>query len=345
MKLVTFEYINKIEPIAGADSIELATIMGWKSVIKKDTYKVGDRVIFIPIDTVIVPADWNEFLWDKKDPTKPIRIKTAKLRGAISQGVIFPMTIISRTASIWNELFVKEPRKELSTYEDLAMALGITKYEKPISAQMAGKIKGDFPAHLISKTDEDNLLSNIEVLNELKECDYVKISLKLDGTSVTYIKQNNEFKVCSRNLELFDGDNVYWEMARKYHLMSRLPDNTSVQGEICGQGIQKNPLQLNGVELFIFNFKNLTTNGYINEYDPLFVDYVLPTVTNLLVLNKEQLNDLTLEYLQTFSNSVTYGKEPAEGIVIRGYKNDKPVYSKTLNKMLSVKVLNQNYKD
>ena len=134
-------------------------------------------------------------------------------------------------------------------------------------------------------------------------------------------------------------------MARKYHLMSRLPDNTSVQGEICGQGIQKNPLQLNGVELFIFNFKNLTTNEYINEYDPLFVNCVLPTVTNLLIFNKEQLKVISLEDLQRFANNVNYGKEPAEGIVIRGFKNNKTVYSKTLNKMLSVKVINQNYID
>lgn len=332
MKLAYIETINEIIPIEGADRIELAKVQGWQSVVKRGEYSVGDRVVFIPIDTVLHPSIWNSYLHDKQDPTKPIRVRSVKLRGTISSGLIFPLSIL-------------EPFTDYEIGQDVADLIGVTKYEKSIPAQMAGKVKGGFPAHLISKTDEDNLLSNPEVLNELRECDYVSISLKLDGTSVTYIKKDGDFKVCSRNLELFDGDNVYWEMARKYHLMSRLPDNTSVQGEICGQGIQKNPLQLNGVELFIFNFKNLTTNEYINEYDPLFVNYVLPTVTNLLIFNKEQLKVISLEDLQRFANNVNYGKEPAEGIVIRGFKNNKTVYSKTLNKMLSVKVINQNYID
>lgn len=181
MKLVTFEYITELLPIEGADKIELARIQGWQSVVKKGDYKVGDRVIFIPIDTVLAPADWNEFLWDKKEPTKPIRIKTAKIRGAISQGVIFPMTIINRTASIWNKLFVDNPPTDAATYEDLAQALGITKYEKPIPAHLAGQVAGDFPTHLVSKTDEDNLKSNIEALDELKQADFVEATLKIDG--------------------------------------------------------------------------------------------------------------------------------------------------------------------
>ena len=164
MKLATFETITSISPIKDADSIELATIQGWQSVIKKDSYKVGDKVIFIPIDTVLQPAEWNKFLWNKEKPEKPIRIKTSKLRGVYSQGVIFPLDIATTNDE-----------------DALAEELKITKFERSIPAHLTGLVAGDFPTHLVSKTDEDNLKSNIEVLEELREADEVEATLKIDG--------------------------------------------------------------------------------------------------------------------------------------------------------------------
>jgi len=72
MKLATFETIIDIQPIVGADRIELARVQGWQSVIKKGEYKVGDQIIFVPIDTVLQPKGWNKFLWNKEDTSKPI---------------------------------------------------------------------------------------------------------------------------------------------------------------------------------------------------------------------------------------------------------------------------------
>jgi hypothetical protein len=209
MKLASLETITEISPIEGADNIELAHIQGWRSVIKKNLYNVGDQVIFVPIDTVLTPAAWNEFLWDKKDPTKPIRVKTVKMKGVVSQGLIFPKTLIS-AQEIWDHM--DDENEDTS----IAGMLGITKYEKPVPAQLAGQVKGNFPTHLVSKTDEDNLKSNIKVLEELKEADEVEVTLKIDGTSATYIKELDfSFHVCSRNLALKDTEeNVYWQMAR-----------------------------------------------------------------------------------------------------------------------------------
>lgn len=321
MKLASFETITEILPIDGADRIELARIQGWQSVIRKNEYKVGDKIIFVPIDTVMQPREWNKFLWDKNDPTKPIRIKTMRMKGVISQGVIFPSSLVNS-------------QDENVSIPDI---LGITKYEKPISVQLQGVAKGDFPSYLISKTDEDNLCSNIAVLEELKECESLLITKKLDGTSVTFIKKDNEFKVCSRNLELKDGDNVYWNISRKYDIVNIIPNNTSIQGEICGPSIQGNPMKLKDIELFIFNYKNLNTNEYLE------LDLNLPQVPVCWKITKH--DNLTLEMLQELANAEKYGDQPAEGIVIRGYKNGKLAYSKTLQKMLSVKIINQYYKD
>lgn len=342
MKLASLETITEIEPIPGADLIELARVQGWQSVIKKGAYKIGDQVIFVPIDTVLTPREWNKFLWDKNDPSKPIRIKTVKLRGAISQGVIFPKSLVS-AQEVWDHME--------DSLEDVGLAsmLGITKYEKPVPVQLAGQAKGNFPTHLVSKTDEDNLKSNIKVLEELKEAEWVEACVKLDGTSGTFIKElDGTFRVCSRNLELQDGDNVYWQMARKYNIQEILKPGYCIQGEIVGPGIQKNPAGLSEVGLYLFNMTDLTTYKPVNKLnwvDGLGVSSAIPGVPVVKIFNHFDL--WSIDELQKWVNEIKYqNNQPAEGIVFRGYNQDNELmYSKKLQKMLSVKIINQNYKD
>lgn len=342
MKLASFETITEILPIEGADRIELARVQGWQSVIRKNEYKVGDHVIFVPIDTVIQPAEWNKFLWDKNDPTKPIRVRNVKLRGVVSQGLIFPSSLIS-AQEIYDHM--DDPEEDVR----LASMLGISKYEKPIPANLAGVVAGDFPSGFISKTDEDNLKSNVSVLEELKKASNIQSTIKMDGTSATYIKDlNGRFYVCSRNLELKDSEtNVYWQMARKYDLINKMPNGCAIQGEICGPGIQKNPMGLKEIDLFVFNFKDLNTNTYYREIpEELELDHI-PHVQVDLIWTNEEFQKMSIDNLQEYVNTLLYENgTPAEGAVFRGLDEEyRLMYSKFLNKMLSVKIINQNYID
>lgn len=343
MKLAEIQKINEITPIEGADKIELARVQGWQSVVKKGDFSIGDRIIFVPIDTVLRPDVWNSFLQSKSDPTTPIRVKTAKLRGTISQGLIFPLSILP------------DPFFEHEIGTDVADLIGVTKYEKPIPAHLSGQFAGDFPSHLISKTDEDNLKSNIEVFEELKEADYIEATDKEDGTSATYIKElDGTFRVCSRNLELKDTEtNVHWQIARKYDLQNVLKAGYAIQGEIVGPGIQGNPAGYEEVDFYVFNVIDLTTRrpnwparyGNKEIFGPR-----IKTVQFAWGWRKEHFETLTIDDLQEFANLREYANgKPAEGLVFRGYKNEGdasfPMYSKKLQKMLSVKIINQNYKD
>lgn len=330
MKLVTFEIITELLPIEGADKIELARIQGWQSVVKKHTYKVGDQVIFVPIDTVIQPKEWNTFLWDKNEPTKPIRVRTVKLRGTVSQGIIFP-TSIAKNLNVDSE--------------ELARELGISKYERPIPAHLAGQVRGDFLSQFASKTDEDNLKSNILVLEELKFASKVVATMKLDGSSGTYIKDpSGELRVCSRNLELKETEsNAFWQIAKKYNIESLLQPGECVQGELCGPGVQGNPMGLSELSFFVFNFKKTDKVTYESILPDTFLQ--VPVVK---VWSKEDFQLETIETLQTFANTLIYPKsqKPAEGIVLRGYnKEGELMCSPTLRKMLSVKIINQNFKE
>jgi RNA ligase (TIGR02306 family) len=342
MKLASFETISEILPIEGADRIEIARVQGWQSVIRKGDYKVGDQVIFVPIDTVLPSAVWNEHLWDKNDPKKPIRVKTVRLRGAVSQGLIFPKSLIS-AQEIWDHQ--DDPEEDTS----IAGMLGITKYEKPVPVHLAGQVKADFPTHLVSKTDEDNLKSNIEVLEELKEADFVEATLKIDGTSATYIKElDDSFRVCSRNLELKDTEsNVHWQMVRKYNIIDNLNPGYAIQGEISGPGIQGNPAGETEVTFCIFNVFNLYFRKPLarDNWDLAFKDLKKVLVRN--TWSKEEFSKMNVDSLQAYVNDLSYAtnKSPVEGLVFRGIKDGKIMYSQKLQKMLSVKIINQNYKD
>ena len=340
MKLAEIQTINEITPIEGADRIMLAKVQGWSSVIKKDDFNVGDRIIFVPIDTVLQPELWNSFLQSKSDPTAPIRVKTVRLRGQVSQGLIFPLSILP------------DPFFEHEIGTDVAHLIGVTKYEKPIPAHLDGQVVGDFPTHLVSKTDEDNLKSNIEVLDELKEADFVEATLKIDGTSATYIKEiDGTFRVCSRNLELKDMEsNVHWQMARKYDIEKNLVPGNCIQGEIAGPGIQGNPAGFSEVSFFAFNVINLGNRKPIQR-DSWFIGMslirnIIPDVPRVRLFDKETFSAMSVDDLQQWVNEITYqNNKPAEGLVFRGIKDNKIMYSQKLQKMLSVKIINQNYKD
>jgi len=342
MELATYETITEILPIEGADRIELARVQGWQSVIRKGEFKVGDQVIFVPIDTVLTPSAWNEHLQDKNDPSKPIRLKTVKLRGVVSQGLILRTSLIS-AQEIWDHS--DDPAEDTS----LAGMLGITKYEKPVPAHLAGQVAGDFPTNLLSRTDEDNLKSNIEVLDELKQADFVEATLKIDGTSATYIKElDNSFRVCSRNLELKDTEsNVHWQMARKYDIWNKVLPGYAIQGEIAGPGIQGNPGGLSEVTLFVFNVINLYFRKPLARVNWHLVFKDIPVVDVYKVWTKREFAEMNIDSLQEYVNGFKHdtNKTPIEGLVFRGIKDSIVMESKKLRKMLSVKIINQNYKD
>ena len=50
-KLASIRRIADIQPIKDADAIEVATIDGWKVVVKKGEYSVGNLVVYLEIDS------------------------------------------------------------------------------------------------------------------------------------------------------------------------------------------------------------------------------------------------------------------------------------------------------
>ena len=146
-KLASIQKIKNIEPIEGADLIEKATVLGWQLVVKKDDFEIGDYCVYCEIDSILPEKPEFEFLRPRH-----FRIKTIKMKGQISQGITFPLSIIPN----YQDLNVEEGT-------DVTDIMGVAKYEPPISINMKGQVKGGFPG-FIPKTDETRIQSVPDIL-------------------------------------------------------------------------------------------------------------------------------------------------------------------------------------
>jgi len=322
-KSASIQKILDIQPIANADAIEVATILGWKVVIKKDSFKVGDMCVYCEIDTVCPEKPEFEFLRDKK-----FRIRTCRLRGQISQGICFPMSIL--------------PEGSYVEGQDVSELVGIIHYEKPIPLNMSGLIKGSFPSY-VPKTDEIMIQSDPSLIEELRNKDCY-ISLKINGTSATFSIFNGEIDVCSRNISLKESEgNIYWKMFKENDIegiLGRCGKNIAIQGEIAGPGIQENMLQLEKHKLFVFNVYDIDKAEYLGYSE--FIEFCEKNnLTTVPIICNDLIFDLTLDQLLIMAKGFYPDtKNHREGIVIRPLME---TYSNVLGGRLSVKVLNNDY--
>lgn len=153
---------------------------------------------------------------------------------------------------------------------DLSEKLGIYKYENCVGATLSSDAKGNFPS-CISKTDEERIQN---IFNKVKErCAGYSFTLteKIDGTSCTVVRKDEDFDVCSRNLALKEPEGeargVYWQEAIRLDLKNRLPNNYAIQGEIAGLGVQSNRQGLTTRDFFLFHVLDLSTGLYLPYND------------------------------------------------------------------------------
>ncbi len=281
-QLASIQKIINLEPIEGADFIERASILGWHCVVKKGEFKVGDLAVYFEIDSLLPQTPEFEFM--SKNGTKEVwengvkyvgyRLKTVKLRKQISQGLALPLSILN--GKKYPNDARENPTYEFKEGDDVTELMGIVKYEIPIPAQLAGKIRGGFPG-FIPKTDETRLQTYPKILQRYKGVPFY-VTEKVDGSSVTYAIKNGEFHVCSRNLDLLDdGGNTFWKVAREkgieqLMLANGLADKIAIQGELVGEGVQKNPLLIKGQTVLFFNAYDFQEGRYLDfaEYKALF---------------------------------------------------------------------------
>lgn len=343
-KLASVQVIQDITPIEGADKIELVHIGGWKVVVAKDVgHQVGNKVVYCEIDSFLPIESEFEFLRKSSykkliDGTEGFRLKTIRLRGQISQGLIIPLgnavSIIKRNqGEVYYEM--------IEEGKDLTDLLGVTKYEPPISANLAGKVKGNFPS-FISKTDEErcqNLIAELKQWSKESDRHQFYVTEKLDGSSFTCYLKDGEFGVCSRNLELHkDETNTFWKTAIYLELEEKLRSygkDIALQGELIGEGIQKNRYKIKGHTIRFFNVFDIQEYSKVNyeTFHSIMQDLNLEKVPVVIEPGFKLVKDVELLLNLAESKSVLNNKTEREGIVIRS--KDKTISFKAIsNKFL-----------
>ena len=271
-KLASIRVVENILPIDGADAIEVATIGGWKVVVKKGEYQVGDLAVYCEIDSWI-PTELAPFLSKGKEPRefegiKGERLRTIKLRGQLSQGLLLPLEPLFSAGG--SHVTLENTGIVLEEGLDVSEALNIVKWEKPMNAQLAGVCKGNFPS-LIPKTDQErcqNMVKEIVAANEagIK----FEITEKLEGSSMTCYLIDGVFGVCSRNMDLKEtAENAFWKTARRDGVEEKMREqfglaDFAIQGELIGPGIQGNIYKLTDTQFRIFDIYDIRKGVYVD---------------------------------------------------------------------------------
>lgn len=315
-KLATIRKIAAIEAIEGADAIEVAVVDGWKVVVKKGEFAVNQLVVYFEIDSWI-PTELAPFLSRGKEPrefegVKGERLRTVKLRGQLSQGLLLALNILADNSNI--ESMVKEG-------EDVTEELCIVKWERPMNAQLAGMQRGNFPA-FVPKTDQERIQNLTKSFAEYQK-DSWSITEKLDGSSCTfYLDEEGDFHVCSRNIDLKEDEtNSFWKVARKFDIEGIMRRNSmlgmAIQGEMIGEGIQGNQYKV-GLDFYCYDMYNTNICKYLLPVQLKAACERLGIKHVPILLETSYLTDDTIEILLEFAEgkSVLNGSE-REGLVFK----------------------------
>ena len=115
-----------IEAHPNADRLELARVGDYRSVVAKGQFQSGDICAYIPEASIVPDQLIAEMgLEGKLAGPNHNRVRAVKLRGILSQGLIYPT-----------------PHHPAGV--DVATELDIVKYEPPIPVHMSGEVENRF---------------------------------------------------------------------------------------------------------------------------------------------------------------------------------------------------------
>jgi len=268
-KMATVRKVDEIRPIKDADAIEAAVVGGWVVVVKKGEFKAGDLAVYCEIDSWI-PHGVAPFLSKGQEPreynsVKGERLRTVKLRGTTSQGLLLPLSILPRSLGF-------EFATDKTVGEEVSLWLGIQKWEAPIPAQLAGDVEGVFPT-VVPKTDQERIQNLTEELKTWQSNSAFtwEVTEKLDGSSMTVFVHGDREGVCSRNWSLKEtAGNTLWAVARREQLIEKVRQtgrNLALQGELIGEGIQGNPYNIKGQDFRLFDIYDIDRGEYLGPLE------------------------------------------------------------------------------
>lgn len=326
-KLAYIVKIDDIQPIPNSDNIELAYVKGWRVVVKKNDFNVGDLAIYFEIDSMI-PATTpsfeflHKYCYNKRHDC--FRIKTIKLRGTISQGLLTPLN--------------DTPLAGLELGTDLTAEFNLRTYDDLTDEYVQKNFKSlkPFP-YFLERTDQERI-QNIPEFFENK-CTYLyDITVKLDGMSTCIFKKDGKIGVCSKNYEVTNEDSIYHKTLRKeglFDFIEKYDGDVAIFGETIGEGIQNNRAEIKGQEFYAFDIRK-PKEGF-NKWQSIDFDGFYIKRVPIKLFGYESFDSID-EFIELSKGSNIISDTMREGIVVT-------VKDITIehNKIISFKVINPDY--
>ena len=339
-KLASIQRIWNIEPIEGADRIELAHVLGWQCVVNKGQFQPMDIGVYFEIDSFLPIRPEFEFMrtssYKKTDIMgEGFRLRTMRFRGQISQGLLLPLSQFPEIPA----------NAEIGT--DVTELLGVRKWEIEERATTGGTVIGNLP-YDIPHTDETRVQEEPELIQAFAGLEYY-ISTKMDGSSHSIGIDENGFHVTGHNYEYKDdGNSSFYELvkARGYRekMEAFAKENgltaLTIQGELCAPGIQRNRLRLSKPEWYVFtvreNGKRVGLNRMLEVCAALGMEHVPIEEVGVDLPSKYPTVEALLE--RADGDYPNGGKK--EGIVVRP---TEPVFCPLISASLSMKIVSNKY--
>lgn len=338
-KLASIQEIRSIEPIEGADKIELAHVLGWQCVVNKGQFQPGQKAVYFEIDSFLPVREEFEFLRKSGFTTSDLlgegfRLRTMKFKGQISQGLLLPVETFPELSS------------NMGIGTNVTELLGVYRYEIAQRVTNEGNMVGVLPDS-IPCTDETRVQNEPDLLKEFEGLPYY-ITSKMDGSSHSIGIDEKGFHVTSHHYEYSDGS--FYTFVRTEGYKERLknyfdehPDINSIvlQGELCGPGIQANPVKLTHPMWYVFTVIINNKRLGLKEMQELLWELSIPSVP------VEEVGDNLIE---TYPDIESLLKRAGEGTYSTGARKEGivirpqiPVHSRILHTDLSMKVINNQY--
>ena len=344
-KLASVQTIWDVQPIEGADRIEVVSVLGWKCVAKKGEFKKYDLCVYFEVDAFLPVKPEFEFLRDGCYRSNDLNgegflMKTRNFRGQVSQGLVLPLSILDGIEPLDGHAW--------KTGDIVSEQLGVKKYEIPERLTTNGTIIGGLGAE-VPKTDETRIQNAEDVIKEFAGLEYY-ISTKVDGSSHSIaIDRSGDYHVYGHNYEYADdGKSSFYDFCKKRDLEPKLREvlesynasSITVQGEWAGPGIQSNRLKLQEGNWFVFTViidgKRVDLDTMLKVAEMLKADTVMIEERGFDLPSKYPTGESLLKRAE--------GQYPnggnKEGIVVRPVV---PIHSSILGTWLSLKAVSNKY--
>lgn len=279
-KMAYIVEVSETLPIKGKDRIQIIkNHQNGYSVIGSKDIKVGDKLIYVEVDSILPEAPEFEFLRAKcyKPSLNGFLIKNLKMFKIYSNGLLLKPEDLGYRSYRINEDFTErlKIRKHEVAEDASPVELKLPSWKQKIKSFLMHysatrwlgrrifvktKISGDFPTHLIAKSDEDNIQNNKHWFDMYKN-DECYISCKCEGQSLSLVVDPKSKKFAAYNRNSYGNPTVQAFVKEKGYekILKSLKTHYAVQGEFCHPTVQKG-IYKNGSHFYVYLVKNLDTN-------------------------------------------------------------------------------------